>query len=121
MPIYTGGNVYLNGAKPWCKEDDPTVISEKIDLELVTDEENDSVTIKTNLYDYISNLTCDVISTETLGEAFEPEQLFENPDGTPIVFNEDYFDNRRSSTPIPGPFNCGKCAAGNLFKFASAD
>ena len=36
--------------------------------------------------------------------AFEPEQPFENPDGTPIVFDTDYFGYRRGSSPVPGPF-----------------
>jgi hypothetical protein len=46
-----------------------------------------------------------LISTETLGMAFEPEQKYENPDGTPIVFNEDYFGNFRGLCPIAGPFS----------------
>ena len=42
--------------------------------------------------------------TETLGMAFEPEQKYENPDGTPIVFRYDYFGNRQGIHPLPGPF-----------------
>ena len=45
-----------------------------------------------------------MIDTETLGKAFEPQQGYENPDGTPITFNEDYFGNKRSLKIIPGPF-----------------
>ena len=45
-----------------------------------------------------------MISTETLGEAFEPEEKFENPDGTDIVFDRDYFGNHRGLRTIPGPF-----------------
>ena len=44
------------------------------------------------------------ISTEFLGEAFEPEQKFENPDGSPITFDKDYFGKTRSSHPAYGPF-----------------
>ena len=36
--------------------------------------------------------------------AFEPEEYFENPDGTSIIFNEDYFGNRQAVNPLPGPF-----------------
>jgi hypothetical protein len=43
-------------------------------------------------------------STEMLGEAFEPEQEFENPDGSPISFDQDYFGKHRSVNPTPGPF-----------------
>ncbi len=45
-----------------------------------------------------------MISTDTLGEAFEPSQKFENPDGTPITFDRDYFGNRRGLNILPGPF-----------------
>ena len=42
--------------------------------------------------------------------AFEPEEYYENPDGTPINFNTDYFGDHRSEAVIPGPFAC-KCGA----------
>ena len=45
-----------------------------------------------------------MINTEILGKAFEPEQPFENPDGTPIRFDTDYFGNHRGVHVIPGPF-----------------
>ena len=39
--------------------------------------------------------------------AFEPEQKYENPDGTPITFNEDYF-GRKAEDLLPGPFADGR-------------
>lgn len=44
------------------------------------------------------------ITTESLGLAFEPEQAFERPDGTPITFGRDYFGDHRIIPPVPGPF-----------------
>ena len=44
-----------------------------------------------------------MINSETLGMAFEPEQRYENPDGTDIVFNEDYF-GRSQEAVTAGPF-----------------
>ena len=58
-------------------------------------EENGKWKLETNVYDYLPQNACAVISTETLGMAFEPEQKYENPDGTPIVFRYDYFGNRQ--------------------------
>ena len=52
----------------------------------------------------LKDFTDEMISTESLGLAFEPEQAFENPDGTPIIFDKDYFGNHRPITPAPGPF-----------------
>ena len=43
-------------------------------------------------------------NTEVLGKAFEPEEFFENPDGTPITFDTDYFGGHRGAKVIPGPF-----------------
>ena len=51
-----------------------------------------------------------MISTDTLGEAFEPSAKFENPDGTPITFDRDYFSNRRGLDILPGPFVSGSAA-----------
>ena len=42
-----------------------------------------------------------------LGKAFEPEQRFENPDETPIIFDIDLQGNRRDGMIIPGPFADG--------------
>ncbi|MDI9418601.1 MAG: hypothetical protein QM399_00255, partial [Bacillota bacterium] len=53
---------------------------------------------------YIKDFHTRMINTEVLGKAFEPEQYFENPDGTPIRFDTDYFGNYRGVQIIPGPF-----------------
>ena len=45
---------------------------------------------------------------ETLGMAFEPEERFENPDGSDIVFDRDYHGRHRSLSTLPGPFAEGK-------------
>lgn len=45
-----------------------------------------------------------------LGKAKMPNEAFENPDGTPLKIDTDYFGNNRSeSNPSAGPFeNPGK-------------
>ena len=45
-----------------------------------------------------------MVRTDTLGKAFEPEQRFENPDGSEIVFDTDYYGNQRFQNILPGPF-----------------
>lgn len=60
--------------------------------------------LDTDLYDHLKDLTVPMVHTDTLGEAFEPSQKFENPDGTPIAFDHDYFGQRRGSTILPVPF-----------------
>ena len=59
--------------------------------------------METDLYEHMPVFSTMVVNTETLGMAFEPEQKFENPDGTPITFDRDYFNAPRSQKPMPGP------------------
>ena len=65
---------------------------------------NGKYSLKTNVYGKLKDFKDAIICTETLGKAFEPEQRFENPDGTDIVFDRDYFGNHRGTDTIPGPF-----------------
>ena len=88
------------------KETDAFVDNDnEVTVELV--EKDGEYTFKTNVYDFLPKTGVQMISTEVLGMAFEPEQLFENPDGSPIVFNEDFFGEHRAVNPQVGPFEAG--------------
>jgi len=103
LPVWAEGNAYFNGAKAMSKEN--AVIDHENTITISVEERNGKYAIKTNLKDYVQKLKATtLISTETLGMAFEPEQKFENSDGTSIVFNEDYFGNSCGLYPIAGPF-----------------
>lgn len=102
LPVWFGGNVYFNGAKHCTKETDAVVSSEKVSIALT--EECGHYSLKTDIYDKLPETHCRMIATSTLGEAFEPEEKFENPDGTPILFNEDILGEKRGMNPLPGPF-----------------
>lgn len=102
LPVWTGGNVYFNGAKPCSKEKEPFVDSDhEIKIELTC--EGSKWKLDTNLLEYLPK-NCVMINTETLGMAFEPEQRFENPDGSSIVFDTDIYGNKRDGEVIAGPF-----------------
>ena len=106
MPVWTGGNVYFNGAQPCDKEQNARVDAEhEIHWELV--EAEGRIMLRTNLYDHLPKFATPFVSTELLGEAFEPEEKFENPDGTPIVFDRDYLGQHRAIPPMAGPFEAG--------------
>lgn len=113
LPVSSGGNVFFNGAEPYDGEKDYTIIEEPVTLELL--EENGKYKLKTDLYQYLPEGKNETISTKTLGEAFEPEQRFENPDGSEIIFNEDYFGGHRRVHPLSGPFETAEAAEKNLF------
>lgn len=103
MPVYTGGNVYFNGAVPCDAEENYRVDGEH-HVELALEEQDGVYCLKTDLYEYLPRFEIPFVSTATLGEAFEPEQRFENPDGSPIIFDRDYFGKKRDAVPLAGPF-----------------
>ena len=114
LPVWAGGNVYLNGAKAWKKEKDNLVDDQnKVSVEIL--EDGDHVSIKTNLYEVIGNYRTGMISSDTLGEAFEPEERFETPDGEDILFDSDYAGNHRGPSVMPGPFADAEAAAKQLW------
>ena len=113
LPMYVSGNAYFNGAQPYAKETLNYVDTEhKVTFELV--EENGKYIFKTNLYDFLPKMKTEFIATEMLGIAFEPEQKFENSDGSPIFIDEDYFGIRRGPNPTPGPFENAEALKNSL-------
>ena len=45
------------------------------------------------------------MTTELLGKAKTPDMPYENPDGSPLKIDTDYFGKQRNETnPTPGPF-----------------
>ena len=76
LPVWTGGNVFFNGARPCDTEEDFTEDTEhKV-----------SVVLKNN-------------------NGREPEERFEAPDGGDIIFDKDHYGNRRGRNPVAGPFS----------------
>lgn len=117
LPVWTGGNRYYNGAKPCDKETDYTVDTEH-DIFLELREEDGRLILHTNLGRYLPTGEEKLITTDTLGAAFEPEQRFENPDGTAIVFDEDYFGEKKERVSA-GPFaqvTDGMCVCGMKYR-----
>ena len=102
LPVWAGGNVYFNGAKPWKKEKDAVIIKDKAEISI--EEKDDHWYLKSNIDELLGKMACSLISTETLGKAFEPEQRFEGPNSEAIVFEEDFFGRKRDQEILPGPF-----------------
>ena len=122
LPVWAGGNVYLNGARPMSKEKEPDAVviegGEKVSFAVKEGDEH--FELKTNLYEVIGSsgaaLSCKLMHTDDMKMAFESEQKFENPDGTPITFDEDFLGKKRDvSGVIPGPF--AESTGKNLLSF----
>ena len=106
LPVWVNGNAYFNGAKA-CKNEKSNLIDDKNQAYVTLKDGSDGVRLETNLFDLLGSFTSDVIDSDVLGYAFEPNQRFEDPDGSPITFNRDYFGNHREGAAVlPGPFAC---------------
>ncbi len=103
LPCWVDGNVYLNGAEA-CKNEKTKFMdnTEKAYVKVV--EKDGKYILDTNVYQIMKDFKVGIVNSDILGEAFEPEQRFENPDGTEIIFNKDYFGNHRGESVLPGPF-----------------
>ena len=102
LPVWAAGNAYIGGAKAWEKESVKLVSEKPVKVELV--EKDGGYFLETDLFDAIASFRGELLDTACLGKAFEPDQAFENPDGSPITFNVDYNGKPRESEVLPGPF-----------------
>ncbi len=100
LPVWYEGNVYLNGAVP-CSKETAAVKDGEISWSLT--EEDQKMLFATDAFAKAADVACELITTETLGKAFEPEQKFEKPDGSPITFTKDYLGRKRKNGVMPGP------------------
>lgn len=104
----------MNGAKAWEHEKNGLTVSEKVKVDLVEKDGNYMIgdeSLRGTQPDFSSRM----INTEVLGKAFEPEEPFENPDGTPIQFDADYFGGHRGADVLPGPFAAKEDAEKKLY------
>lgn len=107
LPVYLGGNAYFNGARP-CDNEGYCHVDKDHKITLYIDETDGRYTIHTNLYEFLPRGFTVPVNSKSLRNAFESEQRFENPDGSSISFDTDYFGRKRGRAPVSGPFEeCG--------------
>ena len=109
LPVWIDGNAYFSSAVAWKKEQHK-LIDEIHEVHVHLEEKDGKYYLRTNIYDLLDDFRDNMITSDSLGKAFEPEQRFENSDGTDIIFDKDYAGNHREPEPIPGPFASGKDA-----------
>ena len=105
LPMWMDGNVFLKGAKPSKHETNPLVRPE-FDPALKLVEKADGFFLELALGGVSTAARSrKLVTTELLGKAAIPGLPYEQPDGTPIRVNTDYFGKPRGeSDPMPGPF-----------------
>jgi alpha-N-arabinofuranosidase len=107
-PMFTAGNVFLNGARAGRHEQGP----------LVNAEFDPSINLIEKKNGFYLHITLDkkwsqkqshqLVTTELLGRAKIPDLPYEQPDGSQYRMNDDYFgEERNRDNPFPGPFEPG--------------
>ena len=115
LPVWIRGNAYFNGATVSKHEKDHFEASKRVKAKVELIEKNGKYSLKTNLYTHLKDFRDGIITSDILGKAFEPEQRFEQPDGTEIIFDEDYFGGHRGLDALPGPFATAEDSEKTLF------
>jgi len=107
LAMYVNSNLYYNDVKPYAHE---TInITSSFEVNPVVEHRGDEIILKFKLDDSINKLQTTPVNTAMLGVTYYSNGFYENPDGTPITIDKDFFGNTRSLTnPKVGPFENAK-------------
>jgi hypothetical protein len=104
LPVWISGNVYYNQATPYKNETD-FIQNAGFKPEFKIVEEGDDVFLSFSTEENSTDPKTRLITTELLGKAKIPKEAYENPDGSPLRIDTDYFGRKRSEiNPSAGPF-----------------
>ena len=103
LPVWVEGNAYFAGATV-SKHEKHGLVNKRARPKVELAEKDGKFILKTNVYGYMKDFLDGIITSDILGCAFEPEQRFENPDGSAITFDSDYLGGHRGLSALPGPF-----------------
>ncbi|MDR0963433.1 MAG: hypothetical protein LBM60_02310, partial [Clostridium sp.] len=103
QPAYVDTNAYLNGALAFDREEHPYVSDSNPNVQIEVDEEK-RTWLTIDLDPAMFEMVTRIYETGDLEMPRIAEAPFENPDGTPIVWNSDFTDRLREATPTVGPF-----------------
>ena len=103
LPMYVDGNVYFNEAEHFI--DEKNFIESALNPGISISEEDSNILLDILFDKSISKVKTKFVTTELLGKAMIPNQAYENPDGSPLDIDTDYFGNKRNKrNPSAGPF-----------------
>jgi hypothetical protein len=104
FPLFTGGNVYFAGARPYFKEPDALKLPD-LDPKPGISAEGQNVFLRMSLDPAIRKASTQTVTTELLGRSKVTGLAYENADGTPVAIDVDYLGRKRKQGhPTPGPF-----------------
>ncbi len=114
LPVKAENNLYINGALPYKNGKADRVIDQP-GTSIRVEQKPDGIYLNLQLTnDLITDRTRFTSSTD-LGEAMVPGAVFENTDGSPILFDTDYFKVIRNRNQFRvGPFNSLRMGANSI-------
>ena len=102
--LLTGGNAYFNGARPCRNEATPLTLPE-VDPKIKLTEKEHHIYLDLTLGQAMHKASTAMVTTNTLGKSRVSGLAYENPDGSPLKIDRDYFGKPRDpATPTVGPF-----------------
>ncbi|MHC4477559.1 MAG: right-handed parallel beta-helix repeat-containing protein [Planctomycetota bacterium] len=104
LPVMADRNVYYKEAKP-CRKETTGAERPAFDPNIRLVEQGENVYLYITLDKSFKSLNNKLVTTKLLGKAMIPGQAFENPDGSPLTIDTDYFGRARNkANPSAGPF-----------------
>ena len=104
LPVWINNNVYCNGALPYNRETD-FLKNTNFNPEVKIIEEKNNVYLQFSVNDSLFNYKTRLVTSELLGKTKMSKEGYENPDGSPLQIDTDFFDNKRATAkPSAGPF-----------------
>jgi len=98
------GNIYYWGARPCVKENNLNG-SSTFNPKVKPEEKGDEVYLNFLTDQQYQDIKEVIITSEILGKTRVTKTFFDNPDGTPLKVDKDYFGNSRSAeNAVAGPF-----------------
>lgn len=102
QPVYINNNMYLNRALPFDKEENKVVLDE-FNPEVQIIEDGDQVFLSCNLPKEWADLSTQILDSKALKRVRMAGLDFENPDGSEVTLDVDYFNNKRAKESAIGP------------------
>jgi hypothetical protein len=101
QPAYMANNYYGDGTQAFEFDKGSVLTATASEVKLL--EEEDGVYLEITLDDAFDGINTATVTTEMLGMPRITEELFENPDGSPVTVDTDLLGNKRGACPKAGP------------------
>ncbi len=102
QPVYVRCNAYFAGAESFEREKD-NAVDERFDPQFSIIDEGDEVYLSCELPESFGSLAGEIHSTATLPRVRVVDAEYENPDGSDVVLDTDYFDAKKPDRSPIGP------------------